>query len=208
MSSKEYCLVPKSTMEEYIRKFTVESAPVPSYQKPLQSQNLRDNSNIENLIELFIEGKYRKYGLNLLKYYVSKPIVHIDADGNFLRPVTGLNIMDLINFYSLNKGSSDVKEKIIMLNSLIPLPEFYIRNKKSRNYIYTKPSSPPLEQPPPLSPPSPTSPSHVLNPSPPPTPPTPLQRAPSPPKVTRSKRARMTSSSPSYKRGDSRWEPY
>ena len=204
MSSKELCLVPKNIMQEYIRKFDMENKPLATHHKPIPLRNSKSDSNLENLIELFIEGKYRKYGLNLLKYYESKPNVNIDSEGNLLRPVSGLNIMDIINFYTLNKASSDVKEKIKVLNLLIPLPEFYIRNKKSRKFIYDKDLSPNF---PSVSAPRSPTPSPPV--SPPPTPPSPLgDRAPLIQKVTPSKPARVTSHSLRRKRGDLRWEPY
>ena len=125
----EYCLVPRKIADK-MHNVSIET----KFSKPSE---IVSNPDIGHLVDLVVDGKSRDYALNLLKYYQMKyPQVHYDEKGDLSSPIANLNILDVIVYFSSHKSASpSVKSKIRQFNSLVPIPEAYIKHKSSRDFI-------------------------------------------------------------------------
>ena len=142
----EYCLVPKAIADQMIKQTNfpnIQNSKIEdslSTPKTMFSRPITDTGNpsLDHIVNLMVEDKHRGYALSVIKYLQDHPEVKYNTDGNFIAPVPGLNVSDVLGFFLNNKTSSFIKEKIKLMNDYIKIPPYYIKNKNSKEELYPR----------------------------------------------------------------------
>ena len=140
----EYVLVLKQVADSWLKgKIMKENsdAVTPLHSEPPTITRYRESQsppNLDHVIDLIVEEKNKGYAKSLVKLFQDNPDVRIDVHGNITSPNIGLNIGDVIQYFITNKAGPFTKEKIRVLNSFVKVPEYYIRHKGVRNFLYEK----------------------------------------------------------------------
>ena len=152
MSSEEYCLVPKSTLERLSKndmgsqlQFPNSSDDTPSYRTPpthMLIQNIppdkKQNPDIKHMLGFYIDQPEKlKLAESLYDYIKSRDDVKFDDHGNLISPSIKTNILEIIQYLILNQVSSPAnKENIKNFIHSIKYPRDLVPDKLSRKYLY------------------------------------------------------------------------
>ena len=144
----EYCLVLKSLVDEFLQKKKLNeikqetsekeevyrsTSPQVQFSKP---NFIEKNPPLNHIIDLLIDEQYRSYAHGIEKYFGEHSSVKYDEEGNIFRPISGLKMTDVIQFFINGKVPEITRERIKLLNDFVKIPSSFIRNKSARNFLY------------------------------------------------------------------------
>ena len=128
--------------------------------KPL-SVRRRDNFEIvnkqpplENLIRVHVKPIHRDYVTSMLKLIGSVRGVTWSKDGDLISPVTGLNIVKILNTFSQYREALPASEipSVKLLLKLVDISKDFIKNPVARKQLFPPTALPPPPPPPPPPP--------------------------------------------------------
>ena len=160
MSTEEYCLVPKNTLDRMMMKNEADpqitELPPDNYRLPQThriiqniSPDKKNNPNIKHMLSLYINDPMKlNLAESLLEYFKLHQDVKFDDLGSLLVPPIKSNILDVIQYLISNTTSSNTKiEDIKNFIHAIKFPKEFIHNRWSRKYLFENefPSIPDFE---------------------------------------------------------------
>lgn len=141
---KEYCLVPVKIAEKYIQSKnkipTQESTPkavIPAT-KPRPIVSPPSTPNVNSLVKSFMTPATQEFGVSVVNLLRNSPGVSWDDKGNLLAPISGINLIDLLQIMANKKGTFPAAHRPLIktLFGLTDLPKDIIKNPSERKRVF------------------------------------------------------------------------